>query len=426
MCVRAVAAPSMLARMLRSDATIAAALAVAVTLWAHWLQPPLTLQHGAAWDGGHYLYTATQVAEGLVRNWTAEPYGHRVGVPLLVGELCRLTGVEPLRLFHAVNNVAGVLAAVALYAWLGSFVASSTLRVVGLLLFLFQWCGPVRYNAWYPTLVDPCWWAAWCFGLLGLEYIRQGRRGAALLFSTALAGAILCRETGVWLWFGTLALLRTRRGVTVCVVSGGVAAVTLFLAYALTHTSVDALLQGTLAHAALRTSTRSWPLLALAAAVAFGPILTLLAGDLRGVARELSEHAYQVPIIAAMGIGINSEVRVMYWAAPFVYAALVTVLRRLQLVRSGAWELIASLVVLQAIAARVFWPIPDVPVIGATPSLVWLTPWGSTGPFGELDVWWASENVRTTVAQQYTVSCAALLFLLACHRLRAYGGGRAA
>lgn len=394
-------------------------LIVSATLWARWAQPRVTLSHGAAWDGGVYVRMAEQAAAGRWVLTEMEPYSHRVAVPLIIGRLHRhlFPAHSVVDIYDAVNTAAAMLAAVMLYVWLGSFSASFAHRCVALVLFLITWAGPLRYNVWLPTLVDSFWWVVWCGGLLALQRVQEQRRLAVTTFCVVLGFGALVRESTVWLWFGTLAFLTSIRGVGVAFISGVVAAAALVLSvFVLDGNPISLIYEEAMALARTRDEQDPALLMMLAAAVAFGPILVLPFLAPRGVARELVEHPYQVPIIVVMlvgaGAGLSSQVRHVYWLAPFVYAALVTALDRWQLFARRRYVVIAVFAVLQSIAARVWWPIPDEPPVGAPPRWVWLTPWAGTGHWEDIDVWWATEVMRHIVGLQYLATFAFLAVLL--------------
>jgi hypothetical protein len=399
-------------------------MVVCATLWAHWMQPPLSFQEGRGWDGKEY----TDMAERLARfGWPVsgpEPAAHRVGVPLLVATLMRLTGAQVVETFRAVNTFFAAGAALLLWMWLRRILERPSVVFTCLGLFLVQWCGPVRHTAWYPTLVDPAFFFSLCLALLSLDMVWQkpSVRGAVLL-NAALALAILARETGATLFAGMIVLLRNRAGWAIVI---GAVVTTALTVVCIAHLMADPEVVWTrsVELAGARRGLIHPKLWGIAWAIAFGPVLVCALVCPLAVLRQWQRAPYVPLLILSLvpaWVG-PTEVRCVYWAAPMVLAAIGAGLEGLALLRGRAFEVIATLVVSQSIAARVFWPIPDSPqgmFVGPLPTRILLTPWDANLKTWEhIGVWWANRSVLAIEERQYVILFGVLAFLFLCHLLR--------
>ena len=95
---------------------------------------------------------------------------------------------------------------------------------------------------------------------------------------------------------------------------------------------------------------------------AFGPVIAVVLYDWRRALRLLADHEWLAALMAGCAalslVGGSDTERFAFWSLPVVYLLLARAIEHhAGVLRSRV--LIAALVISQAIAARVFWGIPD-------------------------------------------------------------------
>lgn len=359
------------------EAAFAAAIVAAFGLWSAVIQAPASV---IVWDAVQYLMMAEQLAAGQMVAAEA-PYVYRLGTPWIVATLWP---GDPMRGFFLLNVACASAVGVALSLWLRQGIDRLGVRLALVALYAAAWHGPVRYTHYNPAYVDPLFLVFVFAGLAVTSSLRHGitpGRIAALTLLT-VAGT-LGRETMLLVPAAALFVLNPLPlpGVTVdwrraipwpVLIPLAAGAATL----AFTFQIVEADTTRNYFAAAAQWIRKAPTSYLLAWFTAYGPVVAVLFFDWRGVARDLATRQHLLAYLGMCTVlayfGGSDTERFHFWALPVVYLLLGRAVERRWPVVRG--PLVAgSLLAAQAVAARVFWAIPDTqgeaPALGATDGL---------------------------------------------------------
>jgi hypothetical protein len=407
---------------------VAAALFIVVSLGSALLQPQITVNDGRGWDGNDYYKVAEQIVAG--QRPTAEaPFVYRLGGPFLAAKLAPsdlMTG------FKIVNLAANALTVLLLVLWFRRFVADRRVRIALLAAFVLAWHGPIRFFWFYPVASEHLAYLANMVMLLGAQQLREriSLRLLGVLGIVAFLGAT-ARETAL-LAPAALPFLRgpLRRAVP--------PPVTLLL--------FVPLLAGVLAFAlvhAIGSQTNSYGYLqALVEWIrqksifvyvlgwwnAYGPILALPLFAWRGTLSFLRANQMLALFLLAatvLGwIGGQDTERYVFWAAPVVYVLVGRA--SLELAPWLSRPLVAVIVAAQALAERVFLPIPQtqhfdpltLPPDQPVGDLLYLLTPLRTSEYFDLWSFWMPRLAKAVMLAEYTIVAATIVIWLVLARRR--------
>jgi hypothetical protein len=397
-------------------------------------QRPISIHQGQGIDGVAYCQVAGQLARGEPVHGPA-PHVYRIGTPFLAS----WAGAEHvLAGFKVANLLAAAISVVLLTIWLRRFTASWQIRVIVVSLFVFQWHGPPRFVYYYPATTDAWFFVFALAGLLGTYRFAQDpdTLTAWYLVLVTLLG-IMFREVSLAIpiatcfatnpirfgpsWHVDLITMRWRRLAEMppypCVLP------LLFgsLGLLLTHWAVNVEPTGysfvkTAIDYALWKSAFSY---FYGWFVTYGPILIVAVYGWRSNARFLANHQdllVWLLIFSVLGwIGGTDTERMLYWAMPVVYVLIARSMEENWSLLRGAP--IAVLLLLQSIAERVFWVIPDYPSDTPTP-MPWLTILSSDFQMYDLYSYFTRPRIRIIALTEYLAISIGLLWWLSYRRLQ--------
>lgn len=123
-------------------------------------QQRITLNGGKGWDGIYYYSITEQIRDGVKPIVGEMPFIRRLGTPFLIARYSKLTGADILDAALVINLAGIFITVLMLFFWLKKFFAESW--ICGLLCFLFMmaWYAPVRYSFYVPLNSDS-WGAVW-------------------------------------------------------------------------------------------------------------------------------------------------------------------------------------------------------------------------------------------------------------------------
>lgn len=366
------------------DVALALGLACLVALAAWSTQEPTHFQGGRAWDAEFYLTMAEQVAQGRpVR--TVGPFVFRLGTPAVVG---RLFPGRELQGFAWVNGVACLLAPMLLMLLARLHLKRRATRLVVVGLWLASWVGPARYVAYRHALVDPWAHVVLLAGLLLLERRRSASsRGAAAGLALVVFLGVIQKEMAMVLAVASLVPdgPDERPGLpeVLPLVAGLVAMVLVRSQVTCTGDFLGDPQYSFLDQAAYWLWTKSPGGYLLGLLQAFGPVLALVLARARRAAAFLDEHrhlaAVLVMVLGLAFLGGNMTERLAFFAAPVVLllAGVATEAAPVAALPLGV------LLAFQAVAARVFWTLPE-HGLEVEAAGYFLTPLGSRFPYLDL------------------------------------------
>ena len=396
---------------------------LATNLWCALWQRPITYNGGKGFDGVVYYDLARQFVVGGVtapRLYGPAPYVFRSGVPLLVAVFSPENLLDG---FRRVNLAANAVLVVLLYWWLASYLRNWSIRVIVLLMFIFQWHAPIRIIWFYPVLTDS--WGL-CFLVAGLLVIRQMQirpnRFVGMLSSFLCLVGVFFRET--MLVVGLAAIfasnpVKTNHASLLGVSFAKVPLRSLFplvacvAGFAATHVlSVQ-----TNNYSFVRTLVEfayTKPLLSYVHAwfVTFGPVIILVVYCWRTNLRFLSRHQFQSVFLLVFAglawVGGTDTERILFGAMPVIYVLIGMAIEE-AVAPHHSIALVATMSIAQILSQRLFWVVPDYPG-GASSRFPLLAPLGNNVPY--LDLWssFAHRSVGAVSLLQYCI--VALLIVL--------------
>lgn len=184
-------------------------------------QQRVTLNEGQGWDGAHYYPIAEQIKNNATHIKGELPYINRLGTLLLVGTYSRMMEIDLLNSALIINLTGIFIATVLLLIWLRIFIDVFWIRTLLLLLFMLNWQVPLRWSYYAPMSTD-AWGAAFLVGgLLLLHHIRKAHThnrsiwGYVLIFSVVVAIGNLFRESNAVLAVAILFILNPIQGLNI-------------------------------------------------------------------------------------------------------------------------------------------------------------------------------------------------------------------
>ena len=349
-----------------ADLGLACAIVALVTLVSRQLQAPTPV---VVWDAVQYYRVAGQFAAGRTP-YAESPYVFRVAVPWIVGK--GWPG-DSARGFLVVNLVSAFVIAALLVLWLRAWSITGWIPLLITALAAAEWHGPMRYIYYNPGYVDPPYIALLLAGVLLIRSIEQSySAGKVVLLALIAAVGASVRETMllVPLCFlavnGPVARLLQRRRRSSEVPSWALALPLAACASAIlvSHrlVTVDVTERASMMQAALQWLHKAPDAYVMGWLTAFGPVLAIVVLDWRRALRLLADHEWLGALLAACValsfFGGSDTERFAFWSLPVIYLALARAIQHhARALRSV--PLVTALVVCQAVAARVFWGIPD-------------------------------------------------------------------
>jgi hypothetical protein len=345
---------------------LACAIVALVTLLSRQLQSPTTV---VVWDAGQYYRVTNQFASGSTP-YAESPYVFRVAIPWLVA---KRWPSAPSRGFLLINLASAFAIAVLLVLWLRAWALTGWIPIAIVGLVAAAWHGPMRYLFYNPGYVDPPFLALLLAGLLLIRSIEQKWSAAKIaLLAVLVAAGALVRETmmlvplclvmvngpvGAW-------LQGRRRSSVVPAWALALPLLSCAAAIVFTHriVSVDTTERASMLQAAMQWLHKSPDQYVMGWLTAFGPVLAIVLFDWRRALRLLADHEWLAALLAGCValsfFGGSDTERFAFWSLPVVYLLLARAIEHhAGVLRSTL--LVTALVVSQAIAARVFWGIPD-------------------------------------------------------------------
>ncbi len=394
-------------------------------------QPQTAIDGGRGWDGAQYYTVAQQIIAGE-RPTTEAPFVYRVGTSWLAA---RLSPGDLMLGFKAVNLAADLAIVLLLALFFRRYISDARVRLALVAAFVFMWHGPVRFFWFYPVASEHLAFAANLVVLLGASALRERIHVGALVSLSAVSFlATTVRETAL---LAPAALLFLRDPLRRALPARGqiLLAVPLLAglaAFAIVHSAatqtngygyLSALLDWLRVKSVFTYVLGWWN--------GYGPLLALPIFAWRGTLAFLRANQMLAAFLLACAVlgwvGGQDTERYVFWAAPVVY-----VLIGRAAIASAAWlsaPFVAGLVLAQALAERVAWPIPQPTVLDPLALLpperplrgdvlYVLTPLGNPDYF---DLWsfWMPRVAKTIVLAEYAIVILAILGGLFVARLRA-------
>jgi hypothetical protein len=336
-------------------------------------------------DARQYHYAALAITEHRFPIQAEGPFVYRLATPWLTSVVNPVlkastprwldalvdhwTALDDTLPWYLVNAIASLLFGVLLLRYLRHFIDSALVRLVLLTMWYAQWHAPVRFLYFNPVNVEPLFLLAIIVGLLVIEEQRTAPvwRAALILVPVAAVGA-LCRESMVLL---PLAFAAGRQPLTIVARRDWKAALAVVLplaaaiaALAFTrYVAEPTKLYDPLAEPLRMLRTKPIDSWFLAWFFTFGPgAIALMAAAAPAWWRVLRERRDMLVwgggccVLAFVG-GSDTE-RILGWSVPVVYVLLgLSIVRWRDDLRRRPW-LVAVLVMVQLVSARIFWPIP--------------------------------------------------------------------
>lgn len=360
---------------IRGGTVLAAAAALAAAGHAL-IQEPVTLQGGHPYDAEVY-YAMAERAAGGGSGSAAAPFAYRVALPYLAGTL----SPRDIDLgFKLLNLLFALLTAAAFLLFLRSFRLRPETSLLLLLCLVCMPQAPFRFAHYLPAYTDPpALFFIMAFLYLARAPFRLDLPRSLALTALAVAGALFREITlcGVLAFaFARCAelrggppflLVRSRRLAGLCLLPAAGAAGTVALLHGLID-GAGAYRYSTTMLGVIGRHAGKPDAFALAWLMSFGaiPMLLLL---LRGTLRDFLAENQFVAVFLAGGVllalfsGYHTD-RIAFWSYPAVLLLFGVALERHPLGTAPAGfklAVLAPLAAVQALAWRVWLPIPDDP-----------------------------------------------------------------
>ncbi len=346
------------------------------TAYFGFTQAPISIDDGHPSDSQSYFTMAEQVAAGEPIS-ALRPFAYRVALPFLVGKLCPHDIAFGFKLLNLIFAIA--MAAV-FYLFLRSCQLGADTALLLILALVCASQSPYRFVHFIPAYSDP----PALFFIVLLLYLGRAISRFDLRWSLAVAGlsvvGVLFREIalcGLLVFVFTLSfrlrrtppflLVRSWRSVGLCALPILAASVCLVL--------VHVLVDGTGAYSYLGqmrgviSGLVTQPdIFLLAWLTSFGVIPFVLLFAWRSLMDFLSENQDIAVflggcVLLALFTGFHTD-RIVFWSFPVVLLLFGVLLERHPLRDASVWHKLAfyiPLLVVQALAWRVWLPIPDDP-----------------------------------------------------------------
>ena len=381
-------------------------------------QQRLSCNNGQGWDGMRYYSIAEQYRDGATKVTGEIPFIKRIGTPFIVGKYAKATGKDLLQSALEVNLAAMFIVSILLLLWLRQFVQTSWIRLLLCLIFLMSWHVPLRFSFFYPILSD-AWGAVWFLaGLLALNYVYKQKKktgritpGSILLLSITICIGLLFRETNIVLalavpfllmpidfnnfFKGFFSLAKYGRAIknTVTLYTRKNSLLT-FIPLILSVVTMMAVSRIVIpqdpAHYSYIKEILAWFYLKsmtkfiLALFIAYGPLLLLVPFYFKSYSRLLAERQDLVLLLFLslfFGFVGGSDTERITYMSGFPVVLIIIGISMERLFNSPAKWWLFVMILLQAIALRFFFPIPDCNFAGKHTPIPLLTPLGSNFDF---------------------------------------------
>jgi hypothetical protein len=387
-------------------------------------QNRLTYNSGKGWDGVAYYNIAEQFSHRQLPNADA-PFVYRIGTPFLAS---LIAGGDLLTAFWIINVLANAVTVFLLWVFFRMHFRDWRIRIALLILFMTQWHGPIRFVYLYPVYIDPIFFVLLITGLIlvtklkssfsvgsivalaALMFIGVAFREALLMVALTVPFIVNPITTDLLQWKHMKQKLFTpvRVSFLLPLVAG-------ICGLAVTHL----LATQSNGYSFLRTAQR-WayakplPGYILAWFIAFGPVLAVTLYDIRGCCAFLMRQQHLLIFIlgfsALAWVGGSDTDRILYWSMPVVYVLIGKAIeRQYALLRSV--QILATLVILQAISQRIFWATPDFPNLFSH-KVPFLTHIGRECPMLDLYSYHAYQGVQSVSLLQYALCTIVILLCL--------------
>lgn len=383
-------------------------------------QNRISLNSGKGWDGEAYYSVADQFSRGQLPHGEA-PFLYRMGTPFLAS---LVKAERLLDSFLLVNLLANVGAVFLLLAFFRMYLKDWRIRTMLLMLFMFQWHGPVRSVFFCPAQVDPLFLILLIASLLLLTKLKSEHSrglivhlGLLMLIGAVVREAILLVAVAVifignpidddlFHWKSLRAKIVSVKYTLYLPLLAGICGLIL------THL----LATPTNKYSFLRTAVfwaycKSLASYILAWFIAFGPILAVLLYDIKGCCRFLMQEQHLFIIVLGYAflawVGGSDTERILYWAMPVVYMLIGrTIERRRECLASIPLSL--TILVLQVVSQRLLWATPDYPS-KFSHKIPFLTPIGENVPYLDLFSWHGKCMVESVALVQYALCALCIL-----------------
>jgi|GEM_PF-1610498 len=362
-------------------------------------QTRISLNNGQGFDGPFYYRIAEEILTGNFPVPGEVPYVQRIGACLVPAWISMITGMDLLDGAMWSNLIATLLTAILLVVWLREMVGSPYVRLLLVLLFLMNFRVTLRSAFWYPMVTDG--WGSFflvagllCLGGMVRAY-DQGARSRlfwhTMGLSLVMAVGTMFRETHALFalvalfvarpvsvvrgmegrgssWSRLWALYTGRPGRILLIPAVMLVPTKLLIGwiiaprYNLDYTYVSAMVEW--------IWTKSLPMVLLSIFIATGPVL-LLALVPPGVGAWVHrlrgrEDLWSILLMAVLfgWIGGNDSERIFFVAGFPVLLGMVGAAMEAAWSTRARWWLVI-LLLLQTVAHRYWWPIPDSMADGA-------------------------------------------------------------
>lgn len=177
-------------------------------------QPRISCNDGKGWDGVTYYNMATQFQQGSPKIAGDVPFVKRLGTPYLVSKYADYTGKDILTSARDVNLAGAAIVLFLLALWLRRFLSKAWIRISLCILYLLAWHGPLRFLFYYPFISD-VWGVAWLIASLLLmdmtkkKWLYTGTISPVLigLLSLSIFIGIFFRESNAFLALAALFII---------------------------------------------------------------------------------------------------------------------------------------------------------------------------------------------------------------------------
>lgn len=166
-------------------------------------QPLISYNEGKGWDGVAYYNITEQICESKTTIEGNLPFIKRFGTFFFVAKLSQTLHLNLFDSALLINLLGSLFVVLLLAIWLRIFFDSFFIRTILVILYLFMWSAPTRFSFFYPFTSD-VWGAVWLLiVLLILEKIRTAIRNEKsvifllTLFSVVVAISSFFRESNL-------------------------------------------------------------------------------------------------------------------------------------------------------------------------------------------------------------------------------------
>ncbi len=133
-------------------------------------QERISNNNGHGWDGEHYYQSALQVSKGEFPVVEQTPFVNRIGLHFTVGTFAKTFNKDIIESAFIVNTIAILISVILLQLWLMGFIQKAWIRYLLQLLYLTAWHSGIR-NIYFDTIATDPWGAV--FFLAGLNLLSH-------------------------------------------------------------------------------------------------------------------------------------------------------------------------------------------------------------------------------------------------------------